>query len=151
MLICSHFVINIFPTVQRPEMGARSRSSEFISVSCGRSANQLVFYDAVEKFRDVKLKHFYTSLLCLPIIFDLPSKLWLQRFPALKSLSALKVDRWERHLAMPEARALFRAGWKMKTKIQQQSIQQRTGPFKVKSFILWVILGFFSGGESLSN
>lgn len=153
MLICSHFVINIFPTVPQPEMGARSKSSEVISVSCGSSVNQLVFCDTVnsEKFRDVKLKHFYTSLVCLPVIFELPSKLWLQSFPVLKTLSALKEDRWKKYLAMPETWTLFRAGWKMETKIYQQSIQQRACPFKVKSFILWVgHPGFFTGwGECL--
>lgn len=51
-------------------MGARSRSSEVILVSCGSSANQLVFSDTVEKFKDVKLKHFYRSLLCPPVITE---------------------------------------------------------------------------------
>lgn len=96
MLMCSLFVINILSTVLWPEMGARSRSLEIISASCGGSANRLVFCDTVGKSRDFKLKHFHTSLLCLPIIFELPSKLQLQRFPALKSLSALKEERWEK-------------------------------------------------------
>lgn len=114
------------------------------------TANQLLFCDTVnsEKFRDVKLKHFYTSLLCPPIISELSSKLWLQRFPTLKTLSALKEDRWEKYLAMPETWASFRGGWKMETKTHPQSIQQRTCPFKVKTFFLWVILGgFFTGGR----
>lgn len=65
---------------------ARNGCQEFRSYFCIISTNQPVFCDTVEKSRDVKLKHFYTSLLCLPIIFMLSSKLWLQRFPAFKSL-----------------------------------------------------------------
>lgn len=46
---------------------ARNGCQEFRSYFCIISPNQLVFCDTVEKSRDVKLKHFYTSLLCLPI------------------------------------------------------------------------------------
>lgn len=82
MLMCSRFVINILSTVPWPGMGARSRSLEIISVSCGSSANGLVFCDTVGKSGDFKLKQFHTSLLRLPIIFVLPLNLWPQRFTA---------------------------------------------------------------------
>lgn len=130
---------------------ARNGCQEFRSYFCIISTNQLVFCDTVEKSRDVKLKQFYISLLCLPIIFMLSSKLWLQKFPALKSLLCPQRGQVGKCLAMPETWALFRAGWKMETKIHQHSIHQRTRPCKVKSFILWVILVFFDGGGSPSN
>lgn len=120
MLMCSYFVVNILSTVPWPGMGARSRSLEIISASCGSSANRLVFRDTVGKSRDFKLKYFHISLLCLAIIFVLPLKLWLQRFPALKSLSVLKEERWEKCLVMPGTWALFKAEWKMENKIHQR-------------------------------
>lgn len=144
MLMCSHFVINILSTVPWPGVGARSRSSEIISASCRSSANRLVCCNTVGESRGFKLKHFHTSLLCLPIIFVFPLKLWLQRFPALKSLSALKDERWEKCLVVPGTWALFRVEWKMEKKIQQDFLQQRGCLFKAKGFILWV--GFPVGG-----
>ena len=44
--MCSHFVINILSTVPWPGMGARSRSLEFISASCGSSGNWLIQWES---------------------------------------------------------------------------------------------------------
>lgn len=96
---------------------ARNGCQEFRSYFCIMSTNQLVFRDTVEKSRDVKVKHFYTSLLCLPIIFMLSSKLWLQRFPALKSLLCPQRGQVGKMSGNARKWALFRAGWKMETKI----------------------------------